>query len=394
MNDKIKNIVVTVVFCVMIFGIFITCLLKTPDTISKTERKKLEPFPTLSFATSGETKESLESIKSTKFMKDFETYTLQQFPLRDKLRTVKAFVMYNILNQSDNNKIYVVDGQVSQYTNKMDEAAIKNTVINQYNKLYDKYLKDLNVYYTIVPDKKYFIAEENGYPHIDYEKFESLVCDNMNENMIYVDLFDTLEIDDYYKTDKHWRQEKLDKVVDKLSESMKFTTTDNYEEKVLEKFYGFYYGASALPIDSEKLVYKTNETLENAKVYYYVIDNENSTNTVIKLKKIKTKVYNEEDYKNVDPYDIFLGGSKDFITIENENANTDKELYIFRDSFGSSLAPLLVDGYKKITILDLRYIYSKIFKNYVKFKPGSDVLIINYVEVINSGSIVGMSAEK
>ena len=72
------------------------------------------------------------------------------------------------------------------------------------------------------------------------------------------------------------------------------------------------------------------------------------------------------------------------ITIENPNAKTDKELYIFRDSYGSSLAPLLVDGYKKITVIDLRYIASPLLPNYIDFKEGSDALIINCIDVINS----------
>ena len=40
--------------------------------------------------------------------------------------------------------------------------------------------------------------------------------------------------------------------------------------------------------------------------------------------------------------------------IDNPNATTDKELVMFRDSFGASLAPLLVEGYKTIHLIDIR----------------------------------------
>ena len=50
---------------------------------------------------------------------------------------------------------------------------------------------------------------------------------------------------------------------------------------------------------------------------------------------------------------------------------------MFRDSFCSSLAPLLLDGYKKITVIDLRYIGSPLLKGLVEFKDNQDVLIIN-----------------
>ena len=381
MNDKAKNIVVTVTFCIMIFGIFIINLSKTPSTISISERRPLKQIPKLNF----------ESVfKPTKenpsFMSEFEDYALDQFWLRDEFRKIKAFSMYNIFGRSDNNGIYLVNGQVSKYSNKMNETAIKDNV-KKLNKLYNDFFKNMNVYYSVIPDKNYFIAEENGYPHIDYEKFKSLICDNMNKNMTYIDLFDTLEIDDYYRTDTHWRQEKLGEVVEKLASVMKFEKANNYEETVLEGFYGVYYGQSALPIDSEKMIYLTNETLENAKVNVYKL-NEEATSDVDLLKKEETRIYVESDYKNNDPYDIFLGGPEMLITIENENAKTDKELYIFRDSYGSSLSPLLVEGYKKITIIDLRYIATPILKEVVTFEEGSDVLIINCTDVLGTGGIL------
>lgn len=381
MNDKTKNIVVTVVFCIMIFGIFIINIIKAPSSISISERRPLKQMPKLSF----------ESVfKPTKenpsFMSEFETYVLDQFWLRDEFRKIKAFSMYNIFGRSDNNGIYLVDGQVSKYSNKMNETEIKDN-INKLNKLYNDFLTEMNVYYAIIPDKNYFLAEENGYPHIDYEKFESLVCDNMNENMTYIDLFDTLEVDDYYKTDTHWRQEKLGDVVDKLASVMNFQTTDNYEQKVLDDFYGVYYGQSALPIDSEEMIYLTNKTLENAKVNIYTV-NEKATSNADLLQKEETKIYVESDYNNNDPYDIFLGGPEMLITIENENAKTDKELYIFRDSYGSSLSPLLVEGYSKITIIDLRYIASPLLKEFVTFEEGSDALIIHCTDVLGTGGIL------
>lgn len=381
MNDKIKNIVVTVVFCIMVFGIFLINIIKAPSTISISERRPLKQFPNLNFETVFKpTKENPQ------FMSEFESYVLDQFWLRDEFRKIKAFSMYNIFGRSDNNGIYLVDGQVSKYSNKMNESAILDNV-KKLNKVYNEFLKGMNVYYSIIPDKNYYIAEENGYPHIDYERFENLVFSNMNKNMTYIDIFDTLTVDDYYRTDTHWRQEKLSSIVNKLSSVMNFDVANNYEEKVLDNFYGVYYGQSALPIDSEKMIYLTNETLENAKVTIYTV-NEKATSNSDLLQKKETKIYVESDYNNDDPYDIFLGGPEMLIEIENENAKTDKELYIFRDSYGSSLSPLLVEGYKKITIIDLRYIASPLLKQFIEFKEGSDALLINCTDVLGTGGIL------
>lgn len=76
--------------------------------------------------------------------------------------------------------------------------------------------------------------------------------------------------------------------------------------------------------------------------------------------KEKGKVYDLRKYKNLkDKYDIYLSGPTSLISIENPNADNDKELLLFKDSFGSSIAPLLIEHYRKITLIDLRYINSE-----------------------------------
>ena len=63
------------------------------------------------------------------------------------------------------------------------------------------------------------------------------------------------------------------------------------------------------------------------------------------------------------------------LTIENHSALQKRELVVFRDSFGSSLVPLLLEGYSKITVVDIRYISPQILGEYVDF-TNCDVLFI------------------
>ncbi|MFQ8765152.1 MAG: hypothetical protein ACLR8U_00430 [Oscillospiraceae bacterium] len=89
----------------------------------------------------------------------------------------------------------------------------------------------------------------------------------------------------------------------------------------------------------------------------------------------KTAVYDMEKAAGKDPYEMFLSGSVSLLTIENPSAKTDKELVIFRDSFASSLAPLLIDGYTKITLIDIRYLPSARLGSFVTF-DNQDVLFL------------------
>ena len=81
-------------------------------------------------------------------------------------------------------------------------------------------------------------------------------------------------------------------------------------------------------------------------------------------------------------YDIYLSGATPLITIDNPNAKTKKELLLFRDSFGSSIAPLLVQEYSKITLIDIRYISSDLLDQYINFEK-QDVLFLYSSLILN-----------
>ena len=376
MNDRIKDIITVALFGITVIGIFIVSIIKSPTEISISERRLLAQFPEITWDSI--TKKKIKPTDKDTFMESFEKYALDQFIARDTFRGIKARVLFNVYNQKDNNNIYLVNGQVSKPYNNLNKVSIVDAA-RKFNKLYDQYLSEMNVYYSIIPDKNYFLAEKNGYPAVDYKAFESYLVSNMKDKMKYISIFDVLNVDDYYATDIHWRQEKIAKVVNKLGQKMGFESGVDYETNSKYPFYGVYYGQSALPIEGEELIYLTNKMLENVKVYEL---NEKT------LKMEESQIYDEKDFENVDPYDIFLGGPRPLFVIENEAAKTDKELILFRDSFGSSLAPLLVENYKKITIIDLRYIGSPLLKDYVEFEAGSDTLIIYCTDVLNSSSTI------
>ena len=142
-----------------------------------------------------------------------------------------------------------------------------------------------------------------------------------------------------------------------------------------EEFYGSYYGQSAININPDKLVYLSNNIIETCKVYDYE-------------KHEYINIYNDENFNNVDPYDVYLGGAKPLLSIENPNNKNGKELYLFRDSFGSSLAPLLISEYSKIILVDLRYINSTEFEKYIQPKENSDVLFMYNTLILNNSNII------
>ena len=187
------------------------------------------------------------------FMEDFDLYTVDQFIFRDKFRNIKANVNYNIFKKLDNNGIFVIDDYIFKSEYPMNIKSIEN-FIDKIN-LISSFLSPNNkVYYSIIPDKNYYI-NNSKYLNINYD----LMYERLTKiNHKYIELRDVLTLDDYYKTDTHWKQESLSKVVNKLEKSMNFKISSNYIKKYYEPFYGVYYGQSALNINSDKITYLTN----------------------------------------------------------------------------------------------------------------------------------------
>lgn len=376
MTEKIKNIVVTSVMVGLLFGLALFAWFKPADSFSDSERRELAQMPALN----AETVFNKDSEKT--FMKLFEKYTLDQFPLRDSFRSLKSYVAFNVFGHKDNNNLYEHDGYIAQIRYPIN----KDSVINATGKLtavYDRYLKDSgkNVYLSVIPDKGYFLAEPNGYLSIDYNEFFGLVRENV-PFAEYIDITDQLSIEDYYKTDTHWRQENITDVADKLASSMGTSVSGDYTVNTLDHpFYGVYHGQIALPLPAEQIKYLTSDVLDGC-----IIKAPNKAG----LGYTEVPLYNMENAVGKDPYNMFLSGARvSVVIIENPNATTDRELIVFRDSFGSSLIPLLAEGYSKITAIDLRemsvhQLADPIFE--VDFENADDVLFIFSTLILNDSA--------
>ena len=59
-----------------------------------------------------------------------------------------------------------------------------------------------------------------------------------------------------------------------------------------------------------------------------------------------------------------------------------RELILFRDSFGSSIAPLLIENYKTVTIVDIRYVQTDYLGQLLDFH-GQDVLFLYGAAMLN-----------
>lgn len=366
---KLSNLITITLFCAILvtFGAGAVLL---PDTeISKSERRYLTQFPEFTWTT----------VTDGTFMQNIEKYLPDQFPMREGFRSLKA-IFEKLTLRLDSSDIYEYDGHLAALDYDLKENLVEKAAA-KVNKVKDSLLTEGHTaYLAIIPPKNYYMAEHDpSHPVMDYEHLQEIMW-NSCPDFTHINLYDTLTLDDYYKTDSHWRQERLGKVFERLTEAMDVphgglaSYTQNYSD-VMERFEGVYVGQSALPVEPETMYYLTNDATQNADVTYVGADiTENA-------------VYVESKIEGVDMYDVFLGGAVPLVEIINENASTDKKLVIFRDSYGSSLAPLLIESYRNIVLVDLRYLDFSFLPQFLDASD-ADLLFLYSTGILNDSEML------
>ena len=148
-----------------------------------------------------------------------------------------------------------------------------------------------------------------------------------------------------------------------------------WTENSFSPFYGVYCGQAALPLAADTLVYLTSPILDGCTVYNYETDKTGA-------------VYDMDMLSGNDPYNVFLSGAAAILTVENPACENDRELFVFRDSFGSSVTPLLISAYSRVTLIDIRYVQSDFLGEFLDFSAADDVLFLYSTLVLNNSTML------
>lgn len=379
MKSNIKNIIVCVIFCLFIFGFFIACILHKPVEYSESERKPLAQFPVI----------NVDTVLDKSAIQGFDKYSAEQFPLREQFLSIYRWYRRNIFKTSSVNTVNGYgekDGYIAKVDTKLDEDKINN-VIEKFNKIYDKYIEGSGgkVYYSVIPMKDHFFAEKYNTLALDEDKLLSMLESGL-DSFEYIDIISLLALEDYYKTDTHWSQDKILDIRDKLLVTIGGADKikGEYTTEKFEGFKGAYFAYAPVEVEPDTIYYLTNDVIDGLKVFDVQFDNMG--------KPVVTEfngVYNLSALDSKEPYDLFLYGVRPYVRIENPSATTDKEIIVFRDSFSASIGPLLAEGYSKVHLIDLRNIpidMIAMLSDEFTFE-NKDVLFLYSTELLNSNVI-------
>lgn len=256
--------------------------------------------------------------------------------------------------------IILLNGHLTEVENPMNTQML-DYACKLFTRIYDEQLEDNKCYFSLVPDKYRYLADKES----EFIEFSAYISAKL-PFVTMIDLVDLLDENDYYCTDMHWRQEQIVDVAKRINDTIGVECDYTFGKVFrVSHFVGNYAQRSDIEVAADDLVCLTNETIDKIKIKENI--------PVCDLEKLYTP----------EPYEVFLSGNQSVVTMINENAENDRRLVVFRDSFASSLAPLLVSGYSEVVLVDLRYVMSDMLNDYVDFDK-ADVLFLYSTTLLNN----------
>ena len=269
-------------------------------------------------------------------------------------------------------EVYVYDGYAVSTEAGLDQKSL-DYAARKFRQLYESNVSANagHIYLSVIPDKGSFTVPPEGYiPASADETARALLA--QLDFVQYVDIAPLLELEDYYRTDPHWRQECLVDVAQTLLQAMGGQLTEDFQENTVDTpFLGSYAAKTDVPLTADTLRYLTDAVLDACTVYDYETE---AQETLYDLAAVDTDT----------PYDLYLQGSKSLLRVDSPLSASEETLVVFRDSFGSSLIPLLAQHYRTIYAVDIRYLSSQLLGRFLTLDGGEDVLFLYSTMVLNN----------
>lgn len=353
---KKYSVFIAVLFCLFIFGFGAVHLLLPDKEFSEQENRYLSQFKAPTFST----------LRSGRFMEDFERYITDQFPLRDQWIQLKALSERAIGKQENNGVYFSPDGQTlfAQFTAPSDEDLAER--VNCVNQLANNLI--VPVYFSLIPDKSYVWADRlpGNAPLADDGSMLDKAAALCSQWVTWIDLKEAIRGDDaFYRTDHHWSTMGAYQGYLALGAAMNGSVTIlEYEPTLVsDSFYGTTYSSAGAG------------WVKPDEIYTWVPDDGITVTRYPEGSPVPGSLYDLSKLELKDKYSMFLGGNQPLCILRNSLVEEGKKLLVIRDSYSDSLAPFLAMDYSEVHLFDPRYNLTSL-KAYVEENDIDQVLVL------------------
>jgi hypothetical protein len=325
----------------VIFAFLIIVLPKSE--FSDMENRLLSSFPKISFS----------SIKDKETMTGIENYISDHFPLRTDWVEVKTDTEIAI-GKRDINGVYILKNRFTQKITAVDNNTVDNNIkgINDFAERHEK-----PVFVCLVPTAAAAYADElpEYAPNLDQKTFINSVYNRLNSHINNLSVFDILQSDRddyiYYRTDHHWTTRGAFVAYNAMAKKLGFTPLSMSSFDIEHATYDFYGSLFSEVLYNGIEPDTINLYITNTKTR---VTSVNVTTNFGEPPQVFDSVYFREYLEKKNKYPVFLGENQPLVTINSTSSGG--KLLIIKDSYANSFAPFLTEHYKKITLVDMRYI--------------------------------------
>ena len=366
-------IFITALFCAFI-GVFLAANAVSPDrAFSEMENRNLEQLPEVDFGTPEKLFRD-GNFFNGQFMRDFETYTTDQFVGRDTWIALKSSTE-RLLGKKENNDVYFADNDTLITRFDQPDAQRVTDNLNYVNNFVENV--DIPVVFSLIPTQACIWADRlpEGAPNASQTDLLSQAQGAVSGATwadVYTPLMEHKDEDIFYRTDHHWTSLGAYYGYTGLAQALGYTPVplSDYDATVRStEFYGTVFSSSGVRWVRPDTI-TTYVPEDGITVVSHTYDN--AGNPVEEPREL----YVESFLSVKDKYSMFLGGNQSLGVVKNANNPDGPKLLILRDSYADSLVPFLTAHYSEIHLIDPRYYHLSV-KDYVE-QNGIDQALVLY----------------
>lgn len=319
----------------MWFSVAVINIFLPHKSYSENENRYLANIPAYSFA----------GIVNGKYMSEMENYLNDQFLLRDSWINAQSVLEYALGKRESNNVFIGNDALISKIQNPNRDYVNNNiSGINYFSSL-----TDMPISLMIVPSASEIQPEKLPiFAEVWNQQEEIQQIYGLTQSAKCISIYDILSNhkDEYifYRTDHHWTTYGAYLAYTEFCRENGLIPSEYSADTVSSSFNGTLYSSSGVRfIKSDTIEAFKNSFDPSCEVF-----NGKETESY-------SHIYFPEFLEKKDKYAYFLNTNQPIVTLHGEMENG-PSLLIFKDSYAHCFAPMLLEHYSKITLLDLRYI--------------------------------------
>lgn len=362
-SSKQKNLIFLVVFVLLWGGLVLWNFVQPEKSFSQAENRNLASFPVY----------TTPDLLSGKFMDGVNVYLNDQFVARDQWVSTQSVMEYG-LGKREINGVYVTRERLYRHYPPPNQA-VSDANIQGINSFYQQYQIPTSV--LIVPSSTYIYRQQLPLFATSWEEgdYISGLGKTLDSGVKLIDITPTLEADKgkdiYYKTDHHWTSLGAYLGYQALAEEWQFPEKpleDFTQKEVSHNFLGTNQSRTALDFIAPDVIesYQLGQA-EQFIVTDYVQGQWSDSSF--------DSIYFPEYLTGKDQYSYFLGDIKPYVTIHTQS-QSGKKLLIFKDSYAHCLAPMLLEDYSEIRLVDLRSFNEDDYGSFVQAQQYDQVLFL------------------